>query len=629
MSKLLKIIKVLFKNQISIFITIFLLTLSPLCFSQTSPGGVLSSTDCKLWIDAGDMNGDGNYTNNPSVNTAVGTWNDKSGNSNNLTQGTAAAKPTYTTLGGFSCVYFDNTGSNANYLTATTQAMLTPGTMYFVLYMVDAGDGANCLFDRNVSANTSIRFAQWSATGELGYTKYATADYVTTMASSFTTNVIVSYLKTSASNNVVIAQNSSSISLTVGSSNPGLPLYVLGKNSTTDGMNGYIMEALAYDLDLNLTQRNIVDNYFSAKYGGISILADKYAGDLASNGNYDFEMGGVGTESSGGNNSAASSITGGLGATQATAMENGEYLMYAHQTGSNGLDFSDVGGMSAGTNKARWKRIWYLDWTHVGGTNETVNLVFDYSDAGSAGGSAGGTVSNYKLLYRSGQSGAWTEVMSASSIAGDRVTFNGVAWNSAGDGYYTIGTLDNTTSPLPLELVSFDAESCDPYVCLDWTCATEKNTDHFLVEHSQEGENWTTFTQLPAAGNSSSKTHYAVIDENPFEGTSYYRITTVDLDQSVSYSPLKSVFIQKRKPEINVFPNPSNGTFNLVSNGYNLQSFTFTLINAVGKILDVSPSVQENNTNAILNLGEQSAGVYYLRITDPNGFMVVNKLVKQ
>jgi hypothetical protein len=603
-----------------------LLFLPVLAVSQTSPAGVLTSAACKLWLDAGDLNADGIYTNNPSVGTSVTTWNDKSTNANNLTQATATAEPTYSTIGGFSCVKFDNTGTNANYMNVATQAMLTPGTMYFVLYMTNAGNGANCLFDRNSSGNTSIRFNQWNGTNQLGFTKYATADYNSTLASTYSANVIVSYLKTSASNNLDIAQNSSSLTLTVGSANPGLPLYVLGKNSNADGMNGFVMEILAYNVDLNIAQKYIVDNYLSAKYGGIAIITDKYAGDTPANGNYDFEMGGVGTEATGSNLSAASSITGGLEAVQSVAMDNGEYLMYGHPAGTNSLNFSDVGGMSAGLNKARWDRIWYFNWTHVGGTNETVNLTFDFSDGGSAGGSAVLPLTNYKLLYRAGLSGNWTEVMNASSITGDRVTFNSLAWNTEGNGYYTIGTLNNAVSPLPIELIDFKAEACDNKICLDWATASEKNTNFFLIEKSKDAQTWVEVTKVAAAGNSSSRIDYSAIDENPAEGMFYYRLTTVDLDGTTSHASLQAVSLSKEENSIHVFPNPSSSIFTITSTYYEVSELKYFLYNSNGEyVKDLNTKNADGGMS--IDLSDFPKGIYFLNVRSDNGFILNEKLI--
>lgn len=595
--------------------------------SQTAPGGVLTSSACRLWLDAGDLNADGNYTNNPVVDTRLATWNDKSGNANHLVQALTGARPTYTTRAGYSSVYFDNTGSNANYMDATAQSMLSPGTMYFVLHMVNAGDGANCLFDQSNTGNTSLRFAQWNGTGQLGFTKYGTADYASSIASTYTTNLIVSYLKTAASDNVLIAQNNASVNLTVSSSNPGLPLYTLGKNNTNDGMSGYVMEILAYNTELNPAQRIIIDNYLSAKYGGIPILSDRYVGDTSGNGDYDFELGGVGTESAGSNTAVASSVTGGLGVTQATAMGNGEYLLFAHQEGRNGLEFVDVGGMSTGPARARWKRIWYFDWTHVGGTNETVNLTFDYSDAGSAGGTAGGALSNYKLLYRSGLTGSWTEVMNASSISGDRVTFNGLAWNTQGDGYYTIGSLNTALSPLPVELLSFEAEACDREVCIDWSCATEKNTDHFLLERSKDGHYWTEVQTLAAAGDSHMKTEYSATDPKPFNGTSYYRLMIVDKDRSFRYSPLSSVALTLGRNSLSVAPNPSAGAFTLISDDIRFHPADIELYDQTGRKIQAEMWVLGRNS-VLLDISGYPAGIYFVKVQPSGGQRMIAKIIK-
>src|ERR1041385_7263348 len=70
-------------------VVLFFLFSPELIWTQTSPAGVLTSANCKLWVDAGDINGDGNYSNNPATGSSVSAWNDKSGNGNNLTQGTA------------------------------------------------------------------------------------------------------------------------------------------------------------------------------------------------------------------------------------------------------------------------------------------------------------------------------------------------------------------------------------------------------------------------------------------------------------------------------------------------------------------------------------------------------------
>jgi hypothetical protein len=56
-----------------------------------------------------------------------------------------------------------------------------------------------------------------------------------------------------------------------------------------------------------------------------------------------------------------------------------------------------------------------------------------------------------------------------------------------------------------------------------------------------------------------SSTHFEFLDGNPFNGQNYYRIKSIDFDNSINYS---NVFVaecnDKKKVEVRLFPNPAN-----------------------------------------------------------------------
>ena len=68
--------------------------------------------------------------------------------------------------------------------------------------------------------------------------------------------------------------------------------------------------------------------------------------------------------------------------------------------------------------------------------------------------------SNYRLLERSGTSGAFSDITTASgasvSMSGDQVIFSGVDSTELGS-YYTLGTVDKNNSPTAVTLRSFNA----------------------------------------------------------------------------------------------------------------------------------------------------------------------------
>jgi hypothetical protein len=91
---------------------------------------------------------------------------------------------------------------------------------------------------------------------------------------------------------------------------------------------------------------------------------------------------------------------------------------------------------------------------------------------------------------------------------------------------------------LPIELVDIHTE-CDaagPHVL--WSTATESNSDHFEVERSTNGMEWSMIAEVPAAGYSGSTSHYAVLDPDPGIGPHYYRLVEFDLDGTTTISPL-------------------------------------------------------------------------------------------
>src|SRR5690606_13543880 len=105
---------------------------------------------------------------------------------------------------------------------------------------------------------------------------------------------------------------------------------------------------------------------------------DKYAGDDAGNGHYDFEVAGVGQEADGSSTTFSPSVSGGMGIHVSGGLNDGDYLFAGHTSAANGDNTTDVGGMT-GTMNARWERIWYIDITNIS-TSLAGELIFDMSD---------------------------------------------------------------------------------------------------------------------------------------------------------------------------------------------------------------------------------------------------------
>lgn len=92
-----------------------------------------------------------------------------------------------------------------------------------------------------------------------------------------------------------------------------------------------------------------------------------------------------------------------------------------------------------------------------------------------------------------------------------------------------------SVGPLPVELLTFSAQEVGETVRLDWSTATETGSSHFVVERSAKADQYEEVGSLPAAGFSQSTTQYGLIDQQPFGGSSYYRLKQVDLNGQHEY----------------------------------------------------------------------------------------------
>lgn len=549
-----------------VFSALFLF--SGLCYSQTGPAGVGNSSNNVLWLkaDAGTSS---------TVNAApLSAWNDQSGNGIDVTQTVSAQQPSFATniLNGFPAIQFDNVnGANVNDKLIGPDSPLLDNTSGYSFFMVTrpqvVDNNARVIVSKRTAVSVNQSFMQFFFTGGRFYTDIQSNNdrYNTATTFSANSNYIIDqfYNGTVASASRCRTYVNSALDVTASETSSivtdNVSPLVVGSTDASDPRpyGGYIAEVIIYRSALNEASRIIVDNYLSAKYNiGLS-ANDKYSGDDAANGNFDLEVCGVGQESSGSSTSFSSSVSGGLGLNVNSGLDNGDYILAGHNTFTNDATYSDVGGMTGSLN-ARWVRIWYLDISNVS-TVINADLEFDISDGGVSG-VMPGSASNYVLLYRSSNSGNWTELTTATSVSGDKIQFASLALTS--DGYYTIGTRQFNASPLPVELVSFEAALCPKGVCLQWVTASERNSAYFVLERSTDGSEFGFLKQIPAAGNSATWVSYFEADSTPFTGTSYYRLNQFDRDGHLELSVLQSIVYQQ-ETGFRIVPNPNTGHFEI------------------------------------------------------------------
>lgn len=99
---------------------------------------------------------------------------------------------------------------------------------------------------------------------------------------------------------------------------------------------------------------------------------------------------------------------------------------------------------------------------------------------------------------------------------------------------------------LPIRMSQFNLSKTPQYAKIDWSTYSELNTSHFEIERSRDNKNWEMVAHVPASGHSSTVNSYTyndplIKDRSPLTKVFYYRIKSVDLDQSYTYSDIKSI----------------------------------------------------------------------------------------
>ena len=181
----------------------------------------------------------------------------------------------------------------------------------------------------------------------------------------------------------------------------------------------------------------------------------------------------------------------------------------------------------------------------------------------------------------------------------------------------SVNNVDDDTTPLPLDLLSFNGVYEEGSVWLTWITTNERNVDYMAVERSLDGSNFEELGRIPAGNIEDAVNTYEFEDEQPVTGFNYYRLNTVDFDGSSEQSEVIIVVASAREFSINVYPNPVIDRLNL-SSTLSMGSMTYNFFDLQGKLIQ-SGRFGENKFESTIDTSQLPVGVYHLVIYSPNG----------
>ena len=164
-------------------------------------------------------------------------------------------------------------------------------------------------------------------------------------------------------------------------------------------------------------------------------------------------------------------------------------------------------------------------------------------------------------------------------------------------------------SPLPVELLAFNAIPTQTTIELSWATNSESNNDYFTIERSPDGVYFEDYAFMDGQGNSDSPFRYNLVDASPLEGISFYRLKQTDFDGSIKYFATKTVLF-KPALAITIFPNPADQEFAL--GGKHLQDAQIQLVDAFGREIELTSQMQDGLLH--FDASQLAEGVYFLQV---------------
>jgi Secretion system C-terminal sorting domain len=182
----------------------------------------------------------------------------------------------------------------------------------------------------------------------------------------------------------------------------------------------------------------------------------------------------------------------------------------------------------------------------------------------------------------------------------------------------------NTSSPLPITLISFTASVKNSEVILNWSTAQEINNDYFTIQRSKDINGWESIEKVSGSGTSSHINYYTGYDRVPCAGISYYRLMQTDLDGKQTYSFIRSVNLGIQTG-ISVYPNPASHFITI--NFYQTDTYQVSLFNNSGQMMMAPVFVNGNKTSiSVLNYPD---GIYFIRVSHGSDSETIKEAIKK
>lgn len=225
-----------------------------------------------------------------------------------------------------------------------------------------------------------------------------------------------------------------------------------------------------------------------------------------------------------------------------------------------------------------------------------------------------GTITNINIALVGGANAGSGTISGSLAYRTNCTAPGSLSGNNTADDIASAGFIVSSVVPVNLSNFNISIINCKPV--LNWSTATEVNSDKFLIEKSDDlAASWKTAGAINAMGYAVNNSTYKFTD-NSINGSDkkiYYRLKMIDLDGSFKYSETLPVSLKCNTQELSAFPNPVKDGRLFVSLSGSNNTSVGSLFSASGQLI---MKVNLNNGTNNIDVSKISNGLYILNTND-------------
>lgn len=177
-------------------------------------------------------------------------------------------------------------------------------------------------------------------------------------------------------------------------------------------------------------------------------------------------------------------------------------------------------------------------------------------------------------------------------------------------------TLAGLTTPLPVELISFDAGCVNNETEIRWMTASEVNNDYFTVYKSDDGSFFYEIGTVDGAGTTASSNRYSLMDFAAKGLPAYYKLIQTDFDGTLAeYGPIRSPLCQSTTTFLaNAYQSSNQELVVSIDNPFPAK-IKIDVLSLDGKLIMTQEGPYDSGTHLVtLNANGFATGIYMVRI---------------